>query len=586
MAYQTPITIKRALEAILDREYVLPAIQRELVWTTRKIEMLFDSLMRGYPIASFLFWRVRREHTSKYRFYNFVTNYDARKPHNTPIEDVPGKSDLTAVLDGQQRLTALNIGLRGSYASKLPRLWWNNPNAFPKKRLYLNLRSQPDENEESLRYDFQFLTEKAARNRGSTTYWYPVGNILKVKEERDLIDFVHDEGLSEPREPQKLLTDLHRVVHRDGVIPYYMEESQDLQQVLNIFVRTNSGGTVLSRSDMLFSVATAQWDRYDAREEIHGFVDEINSVGSRFSFNKDFVLKACLMLTEFDTKFMVTNFNRANMSRIQDEWEQIKGSLRLAVQMAAVIGYDSTTLTSANSLLPLAYYFRHRSLTETWLTHGSHEEDRSRVRRWLIRALLKKGVWSGGPDTFLSGLRSVLREPSHQFPTERLEREMQRRGKGLSFNEEELMDLVDIRFGDARVYGVLALLYPFSVEVTWNPFHIDHVFPRAKMSRSALLRAGVPESEITNLRDRIDRLANLQLLPDRENTRKSATLPAKWLSDRFKDPDSRREYEERHDLTGLPAEVTGFSEFYDRRRDQMLNRLRQILSDPAKEAPP
>lgn len=586
MAFQTPITIKRALDAIFNHEYVLPAIQRELVWTTRKIEMLFDSLMRGYPIASFLFWRVRRDHTSKYRFYDFVTNYDARSPHNTPIGDVPRESDLTAVLDGQQRLTALNIGLRGSHASKLPRLWWNNPHAFPKKRLYLNLRSQPDENEDGLRYDFQFLTENAARHRGPTTYWYPVANILDVQRDTDLIDFVHDEDLSDAREPQKLLTALHHVVHRDGVIPYYMEESQDLQQVLNIFVRTNSGGTVLSRSDMLFSVATAQWDRYDAREEIHGFVGEINGVGDHFSFNKDFVLKACLMLTEFDTKFMVTNFNRANMSRIQDEWEQIKDSLRLAVQMAAAIGYDSTTLTSANSLLPLAYYFHRRSLTETWLTHRAHDEDRNRVRRWLIRALLKKGVWSGGPDTFLSGLRSVLRESSPQFPIERLEKEMQRRGKGLFFNEEELEDLVDTRFGDARVYGVLALLYPFSLGVTWNRFHIDHVFPRAKMKRSSLLKAGVQESEITKFQERVDGLANLQFLPDRENTRKSATLPAKWLCDQFKDPDSRREYAERHNLTGLPADVSGFPEFYDRRRDRMLNRLRQILGDPAKGALP
>ena len=52
-AFQTPITIQKALGAIERREYVLPAIQREFVWWPEQIECLFDSLMQGYPIGSF-----------------------------------------------------------------------------------------------------------------------------------------------------------------------------------------------------------------------------------------------------------------------------------------------------------------------------------------------------------------------------------------------------------------------------------------------------------------------------------------------------------------------------------------------------
>lgn len=585
MAFQTAITIKKALDAIFRHEYVLPAIQRELVWKPRQIEMLFDSLMRGYPVGSFLFWQVQPDNARRYRFYDFVTRYHQKTPHNDPLDGVPPGAHLTAVLDGQQRLTALNIGLNGSYSSKLPRLRWNNPRAFPERRLYLNVRSQPADDEDGMQFDFRFLTKEDAADRGPTTFWYPVADIMDVEHSADLMDVVRDEGLSDPKEPLKLLSRLHQVVHGDGVISYYLEESQDLHKVLNIFVRTNSGGTVLSYSDMLLSIATAQWDRYDAREEIHRFVDEINGFGNRFSFNKDFVLKACLMLTERDTRFRVTNFSATNMSRIQDEWQQVKASLRLAVRLAARIGYDSTTLTSTNSLLPLAYYFHRRGKTEAWLTDGSSQGDRERVGRWLTRALLKRGVWGSGLDTLLGGLRSVLQEPSPQFPVEDLEKEMQRRGKGLSFGPEELDDLADIRFGDHRVYGVLTLLYPF-VDLRWNIFHIDHVFPQAMFRRTALLEAGIQEEEITGFQDRSNGLANLQLLPDRENTRKSATLPAKWLCDEFENPESRREYEERHDLTGLPAELAGFPEFYDRRRDQMLNRLRKILSDPAKEESP
>lgn len=133
MPFETPITIKTALDQIDRQTYVLPAIQREFVWRSGQIERLFDSLMRGYPIGSFLYWKVRQENVHDYRFYDFLFDYDQRTPRNSPINPNRITSDITAILDGQQRLTALNIGIRGSYASKLPRLWWNNPDAFPKK---------------------------------------------------------------------------------------------------------------------------------------------------------------------------------------------------------------------------------------------------------------------------------------------------------------------------------------------------------------------------------------------------------------------------------------------------------------------
>jgi uncharacterized protein with ParB-like and HNH nuclease domain len=60
MSFQAPITIRKALEAIENKRYFLPAIQREFVWETAQIEQLFDSVLRCYPIGSFLFWLVLR----------------------------------------------------------------------------------------------------------------------------------------------------------------------------------------------------------------------------------------------------------------------------------------------------------------------------------------------------------------------------------------------------------------------------------------------------------------------------------------------------------------------------------------------
>ena len=58
MAYETALKVKDVVESIHKKKYLLPAIQREFVWDTYQIERLFDSIMRNYPISSFLFWQV------------------------------------------------------------------------------------------------------------------------------------------------------------------------------------------------------------------------------------------------------------------------------------------------------------------------------------------------------------------------------------------------------------------------------------------------------------------------------------------------------------------------------------------------
>jgi uncharacterized protein with ParB-like and HNH nuclease domain len=131
MAFQTPITVKEAIGNIYGKKYLLPAIQREVVWDTAQIERLFDSLMRDYPIGSFLFWMVKRKQTGSYQFYEFVRDYHEKEnPHNAKA-NVSGQEDIIGILDGQQRLTALYVGLRGSFAYKEPRKRWENPQAFP-----------------------------------------------------------------------------------------------------------------------------------------------------------------------------------------------------------------------------------------------------------------------------------------------------------------------------------------------------------------------------------------------------------------------------------------------------------------------
>ena len=80
----------------------IPPFQREFVWETRRICFLLDSIYRGYPIGSFIFWKTTR-----------------RLPHHRsiggmPLDDVPQGSVTDYVLDGQQRITSLYAAVRGA----------------------------------------------------------------------------------------------------------------------------------------------------------------------------------------------------------------------------------------------------------------------------------------------------------------------------------------------------------------------------------------------------------------------------------------------------------------------------------------
>ena len=581
MAFKTPITIKEAIDNIHNNRYLLPAIQREFVWRPHQIERLFDSLLRGYPIGSFLFWRVDPETAKNYRFYRFITNYEQRKPHN-PIHDAPYTvPGLKAVLDGQQRLTALNVGLHGSGRWKLPRLWWNNPCAFPERRLYLNLLASRMEDEEELSYKFRLLPPKPdplcprhgsfhAQLQNDHEHWYPVGRILDVEDSSDLIDIVFDLGLTDTRKPLKMLTKLHRVVHSDGIISAYEEADQDPERVLNIFVRANSGGTTLSYSDMLLSMAVAQWDKVDARKEIHALVDEIRNIGTGFSFNHDFVLKACLMLGDSDSiRFKVENFRKSKIGALQDQWDAIRKTITETVKLASSFGYSRQSLISTNALLPIAYYLHHHQ-------PSPGAEDRDTIRYWLIRSLLKRGTWSSGVDNLLVAIRRVIRESSRHdgFPARAIEAEMRSRGKSLAFGYEELQDLADAGYG-GRASSLLFLLYSF-VNVATHQFQIDHIFPRALMTAARLKKARVEEDQIPDFLDRVNRLANLQLLAVSEHAPKGAKPPAEWLRAEYSEEEWRHHCH-MHDLGDVPSEITDFLAFYEARRARILEKLRGLL---------
>ena len=207
-----------------------------------------------------MLWRVAPENADQYRWYDFVREYHQRdNPHWPELAPIHGRP-LTAVLDGQQRLTAFNIGLRGSMARKLPYKRWNGSDAFPRKILALDLLAESDPDEEGNRYTFEFVDEDQIGLNGGNL-WFKAGDILGMESGPDMSDWVHNRGLEgeQHRRAYRTLDRLHRAIRVDNSVAYYEERSQDIERVLNIFIRCNSGGTPLSYSNLLLSIAVSQW---------------------------------------------------------------------------------------------------------------------------------------------------------------------------------------------------------------------------------------------------------------------------------------------------------------------------------------
>jgi len=581
MGFQLPITIAEAIKKIQTNDLVLPAIQREFVWEEDQIVRLFDSLLRGYPIGSFLSWEVKPETANKFKFYGFLREYHEKENPHCPVLDIPKGRTVMAVLDGQQRLTALNIGLRGSFAARVRGGWWNNPKAFPEKRLYVNALAEAPENELGMMWDFRFLAGQPESPQDGSAYWFPVNRIFEIEDIADLMTELAAHQLGNDKFASRLVGDLYKAIHTTGALYFYEELDQDVEKVLDIFIRVNSGGTTLSYSDLLLSIATAQWDERDAREAIHALVDELNSMGQGFRFTKDVVLKSGLVLIGVpDISFKVRNFNHENMTKLEKEWDEVSDALRVAVALLADFGLSEPTLTAGSVLIPLAYYIRHRGLSHTYRSSPATAHDRRLVRDWVMRTLVKPGIWGSGLDTLLRDVRDVIAEYGlGGFPVTQLESRMAARGKSLVFAEEEFNDLLESKYGGKRTFATLALMFPH-VD-TRNIHHVDHVFPRGLLTSPKLKAAGLAPDAITLVQQHRDQLPNLELLEGPENIAKRDQSPLTWAKATYRQ-DSYEAYLARNSLPGLPADAISFEQWFEDRRGQLRVRLEAVLGLAAK----
>lgn len=571
MSFQVPITISEAIRNIENNNYLLPSIQREFEWGHEKIEWLFDSIMRNYPISSFLFWRVEKETKNQFRFYQFLKCYKQKYSTHNQEFNTNTHNDFIAILDGQQRLTSLYIGLRGSFAYRVPRLREeNSERVYPTRYLYLNIE-QPLNNEEDGRiYEFKFLTnEEFERNQAS---WFNVSTIYALSDDFVFNQYLDKHKLKENEFTYRSLSTLKNVIHSKPIINFFLETEQDIDKALNIFIRINSGGEPLSFSDLLMSIAVANWQEKDARKEIHQLVDNVRDKG--FTISKDFVLRSFLYLYSKDIKFKVTNFSRDNARHFESKWEGIRDSILSVFDLVRSFGFSDYTLTSKNSLLPIIYYVYHKGIYKNFHNLSVYSKERDTIKKWVHIVLVKK-VFSATSDSVLSQIRKaftndVTLEPLNlnfdNFPSLAINMEIRR---DMSISDDFINELLLTQKDDKYAFSILALLYP-ALDYRNNDFHKDHLHAESKYDNLS--------EDDKNKYGWVyyNSILNLQMLGSNENMSKQDMDLSCWVTEQAQGRD-KSEFLNNHLIPDVSLSLVDFSEFIEHRRTLLLDKLKTVL---------
>ncbi|WJI92176.1 DUF262 domain-containing protein [Helicobacter pylori] len=557
------VFLDKSIKEVVDElnvRYFLPDIQREYGWLKKadekKIEQLFDSILRGYPIGSFLFWKLQKEDIAKsdeqdsdklnFQLYQFVTNYDERKSHNEKIHvEQIRRDDLYIVLDGQQCLTSLYIGLKGTRTLKKKYAKNDNPNAYEEKRLYLNLKHQPNMDSPEDNYQFEFHAKTPENDEEH--WWFKVGDILELE---SVWDYVQEHDLKGDR--LKLLETLNKAFHDKQLISFFEETEKNLNKVLNIFIRVNSGGVKLSYSDLLMSILTASFSS-DIRKKMNELVDALKDKGFS-NMGQDQVLKTCLLLIGKDTTFELKNFNKKNIKEIEDKWEKITESIYNAAKLLENFGYAGY-LSSAYILSSLAYFY----FLNSKMDKNNEEQALKFVRNAQITS-----YFTPSTDTKLSAIAHSIKE-ARTF--EAFNHNLAKHQTWpLKITNDAIEDMI-YSSSDARVFPILQILYP-NLNCKTTTFHIDHIYPKSKFKKNKKLDKDFYENH----------LYNLQLLEGQENSTKKDKDPEVWLKEEYKNEQAIEEYKKRNYIdTTLKLEWENIKEFREKREKAIIEKLKEAL---------
>jgi hypothetical protein len=531
----------------------LPNIQRPFVWSEDQICRLFDSIMREYPISTLLIWKT----TSIIRRRKFIDNWkEALRQHLSDFYVPQSDKKKCFVLDGQQRLQSLFIGLCGS---------------FEGKELFLDILSGEVAAPDDIKYKFKFLDPTNA-----VFPWVKFKELVfTTQRKREVIDGLMATAgrVLSDLELNKLADHLDlvdRTFKMDEAVTYQELDSIDNpalyteDDVVEVFIRANSGGTTLGKSDLLFSLLTASWEV--ANEEMEDLLQSLNRHG--FDFDRDFVLKTCLVLLDKGARYEVQKFRAEGVrEEIEEKWNDIATAIQDVldfVRSKTFIQCDKAMPTYL-VLIPIVYLRYHFPVA--W-------KKAKDLDTYLLRCSLA-GAFGGQPDNLIDALVKEI-SALQDFRVDE--------AFGVIRNQNRTLELTDERlwqegYGSKTIHLLFNLWYrDFNYTPSYdnNLPQIDHIFPQSALRK---VKVENPKTGNRNLMKYHDaernQLANCTLLSREENGAggKWDTPPDEWFANKDKD------YLNKHLIPPDPAlwKIDRFEDFIEERKKLIREHFKYLL---------
>lgn len=537
-----------------DGGFWLPNIQRPFVWNEDQICRLFDSIMREYPISTLLVWKTK----SKIPRRKFIDNWkNSLRLSDFYVPEDEQKKNL--VLDGQQRLQSLFIGLSGSY---------------DEKELYFDVLSRENLSPDDIKYKFNFLDQKNA-----IFPWIKLKTLIKSlgddgKDPDDVLELIrnsHNDTLNSEEEKRikKNLWLVHRNFISREAISYQELDSIDNpskyteDDVVEVFIRANSGGTKLNKSDLLFSLLSSSWKDVDKRME--DLLSDINKHG--FGFNRDFILKTCLVLLDQRARYEILKFRKAGVrDEIENRWTDISDSIKAVVDFIHSKTYIKCdkALPSDLTLIPLIYIRYHFS--EKWKKAVG-------INDYLLRTLLV-GAFSGQSDHLLDALIKKFKELK-EFSLEESFDVIRSQNRSLELTEDRFWQM---GYGSKTIHLLFNIWYsnfPHVPAYDNNMPQIDHIFPKSRLEKIKTVNPETGRKISKYEADARNQLANCMLLTLEENGPggKGDITPAIWFSNKSTD------YLKMHLIPENPElwEMERYEDFIEARKKLIRERFKFLL---------
>ena len=495
MSRYNDISIKKLVKWI-NKEYLLPDIQRPFVWWNNrnefeeKVSSLFDSILRNYPIWTLLFWKVDKKRIDDDNLNPLEFLNISSKDKNDEFKNISHEKEYTLVLDWQQRMTIFNLVFNGYFEDTFR-------NKLRKRNLYFNVLkdfNDLDEEDENI-YEFKFFEESNWEYfEEDKKLWYIVKNAINLeslsKKRKEIrLKFNLNSDLEDILEEN--LESLKNSINEDNLSYYEISKSKKDDEALEIFVRVNSKWTVLGYSDLLFSKITQFWKSEDnwenARDIFYYFlkwdnnkweIKWINRYWEGFNFTNDFILKTSLVLIDSEIRYRLKNFNKDNINLIKDNWNNITSSIKVVIEFLTKIWINShKLLRSNNSIIPLIYFIYKNNLSNRAIELSS--KNRLLMEKYIYIVLLN-WVFGGQTDQLLTDSRDIIKTNIwDNFPLDKIIIKLSQ--KRSIRKGDELKNLInEIKYNTDKSKIVLSIIYGNEMD---NTYQEDHLYPQTKTKK-------------------------------------------------------------------------------------------------------